>query len=89
MELVGFASTCAGVTRRCNRDENVQQRREVHPMLFQCWASVEDGGSTLKQHRGIVSCFLGILIPTATGSAPYPSKQETLKQCWFNVGPES
>ena len=21
-----------------------------HPMLFQCWASVEDGGPTLKQH---------------------------------------
>ena len=22
----------------------------IHPMLFQCWTSVEDAGSTLKQH---------------------------------------
>ena len=27
-----------------------QQTRGVHPLLFQCCASVEDGGPTLKQH---------------------------------------
>ena len=31
-------------------------------MLFQCWASVEDGGPTLKQHRVNVSCLLGLLL---------------------------
>ena len=25
-------------------------RQGIHPMLLQCWASVEDGGPTLKQH---------------------------------------
>ena len=25
-------------------------RQGIHPMLFQCWASVEDGGPTLNQH---------------------------------------
>ena len=28
-------------------------------MLFQCWASVEDGGPTLKQHRVNDPCLLG------------------------------
>ena len=28
-------------------------------MLFQCWASVEDGGPTLKQHRVNAPCLLG------------------------------
>ena len=27
-------------------------------MLFQCWASVEDGGSTLKQNWVNASCLL-------------------------------
>ena len=27
-----------------------QQTRGIHPILFQCWASVEDGGPTLKQY---------------------------------------
>ena len=29
-------------------------------MLFQCWASVQDGGPTLKQHRLNASYVLGI-----------------------------
>ena len=28
-------------------------------MLFQCWASVEDGGPILKQHWVNASCLLG------------------------------
>ena len=32
------------------------QTRYIHPMLFQCWASVEDGGATLKQHWVNVPC---------------------------------
>ena len=27
-----------------------QETRDIQPMLFQCWASVEDAGPTLKQH---------------------------------------
>ena len=30
-------------------------------MLFQCWASVEDGRQTLKRHWVIASCVLGHL----------------------------
>ena len=36
-----------------------QQARDVEPLLFKCWANVEDGGSTLKQHWLNVSCLLG------------------------------
>ena len=39
---------------------NMQQTRDIHPMLFQCWASVGDGGPTLKQYWVNVSCLLGI-----------------------------
>ena len=28
-------------------------------MLFECWASVEDGGPTFKQHWVNASCLLG------------------------------
>ena len=33
--------------------------RDIHPMLFQCWASVEDGGPTLKQHWVNSPCLQG------------------------------
>ena len=33
--------------------------RDIGPLLFQCWASVVDGGSTLKQQ--LVSCFYRII----------------------------
>ena len=36
-----------------------QQTRGLHPMIFQCRASVEDGGPTLKLHRVNASCLLG------------------------------
>ena len=36
-----------------------QQTRDLHPMLFQCWASVEDGGPALEQHWVNVLCLLG------------------------------
>ena len=29
----------------------VQQIPDAHPMVIYCWASVTDGGPTLKQHR--------------------------------------
>ena len=32
--------------------------RGIHPMLFRCWTSVEDGGPTLKQHWVNASCLL-------------------------------
>ena len=34
--------------------------RGIHPMLFQCWASVEDGEPTLKQYWVNISCLLGL-----------------------------
>ena len=38
-----------------------QQTRDIHPMLFQCWPSVEDDGPTLKQHWVNAPCLLGLL----------------------------
>ena len=38
---------------------STQLTRGIRPMLFQCWASVEDGGPTLKQHWANASCLLG------------------------------
>ena len=35
-----------------------QETRGLHPMLFQCWSSVEDAGPTLKQHWVKAPCFL-------------------------------
>ena len=49
------------------------------PMLFQCWASVEDGGPTLKRHWGMprvcwdVSCSLRIM--------PCKAKRQYLLTC--------
>ena len=37
-----------------------QQTRGIHPMLFQCWASVEDGVPTLKQLWVNAPCLLSI-----------------------------
>ena len=34
-------------------------RRDVDPMLVQCWPDVVDGGATLNQHWVNVSCLLG------------------------------
>ena len=43
----------------CQQSNVTQQTRGIHPMLFQCWASVEDGGPTLKQHWVNAPCLLG------------------------------
>ena len=34
-----------------------QQKRDIHPMLYQCWPTVYDGGPTLIQH-----CLLGMVV---------------------------
>ena len=36
-----------------------QQTRDIHPMLFQCWATVFKSGPTLKQHWVNALCLLG------------------------------
>ena len=36
-----------------------QRTRDTEPMSFSCWASLADGGQTLKQQWPSVSCFLG------------------------------
>ena len=52
-----------------------QQTRGIHPMLFQCWASVEDAGPTLKQHWvDAPACW-----------AKYP----VIAKLWLNAGPTS
>ena len=33
--------------------------KHIHPLLFQCWASVEDGGPRLNQHWVNAPCLLG------------------------------
>ena len=50
-----------------------QQTRGIQPKLFQCWASVEDAGPTLKQHMVNVPCLLGIVgcaAPRVPASGP-------------------
>ena len=42
-----------------NSGKSQAKVRGVHPMLFQCWASVCDAGPTLKQHWVNVPFFLG------------------------------
>ena len=37
-----------------------QQTRRIHPKLFQCWASVEDAGPTLKEHWVNVPYLVGL-----------------------------
>ena len=36
-----------------------QQKRDIDPLLGQCWNSVCDAGPTLNQHRVNVSCLQG------------------------------
>ena len=40
---------------------SVYQTRDAEPMLFYCWANVEDGGPTIKRHWVNVPCLLEIL----------------------------
>ena len=47
-----FSAKYTGFTAQRRNGSPTQQTRGIHPMLFQCWASVEDGGPTLKRHWG-------------------------------------
>ena len=38
------------------RPEDNQQTCSSKPMLFYCWTTVADGGSTIKQHWGNICC---------------------------------
>ena len=44
----------------CLKMPSPQQKRGVHLGLVQCWASVEEGGSTLSRHWVNISCNLGL-----------------------------
>ena len=71
--LLGGALTCpaclshvlpqpypqCSVLRSGTVSQVTQQTRNIHPLLFQCWASVEDGGPTLKQHWVNAPSLLG------------------------------
>ena len=46
--------TCIDLSHYCS-----QQTHRIDPMLVQCWASVVDGGPTLKQHWVNFLCLLG------------------------------
>ena len=41
-----------------NQCRAAQYTRNIASALFHCWVSVADGGPTLNQHRGNVSCLL-------------------------------
>ena len=46
-----FVSVTACLIHNNYQSESTsQQTRGIHPMLVQCWASVEDSGPTLKHH---------------------------------------
>ena len=50
---------CEDVSQWCTRERVVtQQTRAIHLMLFQCWPTVYDAGSTLKEHRVNAPCLL-------------------------------
>ena len=67
-------------------------------MLFQCWASVEHGKPTLKQHWVNILCLLGGFMvgqrrrrlsnikPTLVSRSGQPSKHETSTQSCDNIG---
>ena len=52
---------------------NTQQTRGIDRMLFQCWASVEDGGPTLKEHRVNTPFLLESLVDPYHAAAKKPT----------------
>ena len=44
----------------------------IHPVLFECWASVVDAGPLLTQHCFNVSCLLGVRHSPQAGAATQP-----------------
>ena len=66
-------------------------------MLFQCWASVEDGGPTLRQHWASTTCLLdseGDLYQAAAKCLPHHAQQTRHVnpkpvQCWSTVASSS
>ena len=71
-----------------------QQTRGIHTMLFQCWASVEDGVPALKQLCVNAPCLLGWASAYARCNIFFdfthdtiPCKHDTSTRCWVNVGP--
>ena len=63
-----------------------QQTRDTG-LMIQRWASVADGGITLKQHRLSVWWLLGCSYIYCILYLSNPSKHETFTQCRFNAGP--
>ena len=71
-------------------------RHSPNPMPFQCWASVEDGGPTLKQHwlnvsivkhetalgECIVFSGLDVKTPTSQSSHTVFGTMLIYKECW-------
>ena len=60
------------------------QKRDVHPVLIQCWATVCDAGPTLNLHRVNVplECHCSVLYL-------HTNTDWEMTQCWFYVGPSS
>ena len=63
-----------------------QQIRDFDPMLYQCWASVVNGGPTLLQHWVDVPCLLKLDIFRQLSTT---RDIETLSRCRFNARPAS
>ena len=49
----------------------------IHPMLFLCWTSVEDGGPKLKRHWINASCLLELLNPLTSRPGCMPGSRYT------------
>ena len=56
--VVAFLATGRGKHHPHSKLQS-QQTRDNHPMLYQCWTSVEDVGPTLIQHWVNATCLLG------------------------------
>ena len=74
----------------------VQQTRDIHSMLFQCWTIVEDGGPTMKQHLGEFLVFAGVppyhvihVRVKAICKTVCIFQTHAMIQCCINVGPAS
>ena len=47
---VAHPQQTASIIPRTQTTAVTHRIRGIHPVLFQCWTSVEDGGTTMKQH---------------------------------------
>ena len=72
---------CCESTEATVTDHQAESRptRDVHPVLAQCWASVEDGGPSLSRHWVNVSClprYAGPMVASVADVSPRLCQQK-------------